>query len=555
MCFSARISIMRILSASLCGLALALVAAAGLAEPLPAPDGAFIKAEKTTNIGELHITWKDFDGEASYELIRHDGAADPTKAMIGGGDPPVLINGWVHRDYLGADTVEYFDTPHATMSYGICAFNAANEVSCLGPSAAATPKQEKAGVSHLEIFLQASDRLGLRWVQTFNTVFSRASVLQGGNEVHHEDNDSDESVIFTQLSPNTQFTLKVCVRNSDQTETDQTCGTTTGKTLPLIPLAVSSVSVDDDQCDPDPHARNISFTYDNEQAHDAIGLNVRLIKDNQVVQQYDEYLNHQFGVRTFHHRFTGLSPFTGYEAWVVPYNQTGVGTSAGVGFTTPTAISPQIIRLSGKSVMLRWLAPAFGTYEVQRRSGASTWNKLGDDIRTLNSTEQRIVIDNMAGPQALRVTWKLAYLCSQSDAVTATPLPAGTPEFVSVHGVSTFIPATPPRIGGGHNIPGISARMGTRQTVTFRTTVAGNAHYILQRKTATGWQTVDSTGSLLRSGPSFPTDSLQTLHDTESGAFTAYRVCRSSQLQLHHGALQLCSESSNWASEGLPRFH
>ena len=197
-----------------------------------------------------------------------------------------------------------------------------------------------------------------------------------------------------------------------------------------------------------------------------------------------------FGVKTYSHTFTGLTPFTAYEAWVAPYNQTGVGTSAGVGFTTPAEVDVEARPLSGKSVLLRWLAPTIGGYQVQR-SSAGTFSNLGDEIRTTNATEQRVIVENMNAVQTLRVAWQLAFLRSQSAPVTGTPLPAGTPEFVSVHGSPTFIPPTRPRVDGNRVLPGAPARMGTRQTVTYRTTVAGAATYILQRQTVSGWQTVE----------------------------------------------------------------
>jgi hypothetical protein len=134
-------------------------------------------------------------------------------------------------------------------------------------------------------------------------------------------------------------------------------------------------------------------------------------------------------------------------------------------------------------------------------------------------------------------------------------LPAGTPEFVSVHGSPTFIPSKPSRVDGSRVLPGIPARMGTRHTVTYRTTVAGSAKYILQRQTASGWQTVDSTGSVLRVAQGgFASDSFHTLHDVTSGAFTGYRVCKVALLKLRV-SLTLCSESSSYASEGMRRVH
>ena len=487
--------------------------------------------------------------------------------MLVSGDPPTIGPDWVIVRFLNKDTAEFTDNGVLhTVAYAICALKdtqidsdndgtpdqTLTEGSCFGPSLRVTPKGPPAGVSSLQIFEKGADRLGLHWIQTSDTTFSRASVSQNGNVINSVDNDSDQSVVFTGLGPNAAFSLQVCVRNAEQSVDSPTCTSISASTLPRIPLAVSSVSVD--ESDPNPRQRTVNYTYDNEHDSAAIGLTVNIIKDDAIVKTFTEFLN-GFGTKSFSHNFTGLLPFTAYEAWVIPYNQTGIGTSEGVGFTTPTEVHIAPQPLSGDSVLLRWLAPAVGGYQIQRLSGG-TWQKIGDDVTVLNPSEVRVIVENMSAPQTLRVTWVLAYLHSQSDPVSPSPLSAGTPELVSVHGVAAFIPATPPRMDGHRAIPGVSARMGTRQTVTFRTTAAGNAKYILQRKTATGWLTVDSIGSLALRGANFPSGAFLALHETTSGLFTGYRVCRTHLLRIGRGTLPpQCSETSSYASEGVRRIH
>ncbi len=530
--------------ASCLGLAFGCFLTPACADPPPLPSGVFIKAERTNTEFQLKVTWKDFDGETSYELLRTD---SPNPGPMLGGNPGPE---WGTVADLAADVTEFLDNNAiSAKSYGICAIKG-DERTCFGPSARATPKQPPAGIVSLNVFLKGTDRLGFQWIQSSDTVFSRASILQGANTLSSVENDPDQSVVFDRLSPNTAFALKVCVRNSDQTAADETCATISDRTLPLTPLAAESVSVQ--QGDPNPRQRKINFAYRNEEANQVVGLTVNLIKDDRVVQTYTEYPT-SFGEQSYSHTFSGLAPFTSYEAWVVPYNQTGVGTSAGIGFTTPAEANVAVVPLSGKSVLLRWLAPAIGGYQVQRQTGGA-WAKIGEDITNLNSSELRVVVENMSGPQTLRVAWTLAYLHSQSGAVTAAPLPTGTPELVSVHGTPTFIPATPPRIGGNRPVAGTPARMGTRQTVAFLTTVGGLSNYVLQRKTQSGWMTVASTDST-SGGSVFASDSLHTLSETTSGTFTGYRVCKTAIRFIRRSGAPLCSQSSDYASQGVRRFH
>ncbi len=181
--------------------------------------------------------------------------------------------------------------------------------------------------------------------------------------------------------------------------------------------------------------------------------------------------------------------------------------------------------------MLRWLAPAVGQYVIERKHG-TTWTEIGT-IRLLRSGEPRFVLEGINGSKEVRVTWKLAYLRAQSAPTVAKPLGPSTPELVSVQSVRTYIPNP--------------LRLGTRYIVKFRTTVAGSAEYILQRKGPAKWVTVAST-----TFTTFADNTLYTLAHETRELLTQYRVCK-----LQHSpprGFLLCGPTHHWASEGLTRM-
>ena len=194
-----------------------------------APADTTVHAEKTTTEFQLHVTWKAFSGDTSIQLVRN-GAPSPPPVVDQNhpSQPPTLGQGWESvTTTIPPGATEFFDSTIFAQSYGVCAFNDDNEATCIGPSARAFPKQPPAAVESMQVFLTATDRLGLQWTQTPDTVFSRASILQGDNVISSVDNDPDQQVIFSNLAANTSFTLKVCVRNVEQTESDQACSTIT----------------------------------------------------------------------------------------------------------------------------------------------------------------------------------------------------------------------------------------------------------------------------------------------------------------------------------------
>ncbi len=120
--------------------------------------------------------------------------------------------------------------------------------------------------------LIATDRLRVQWTQSSDVRYSRAEVKQGGNVLSFVENDTDQLVMFSGLQPNQSHAIAVCVRNEDQTAESETCRSITARTLPLIPLAPSSVGVD--QADPNPRKRTIIFSIrqsDSQRRHRDLG--------------------------------------------------------------------------------------------------------------------------------------------------------------------------------------------------------------------------------------------------------------------------------------------
>lgn len=502
-----------------------------MAEPPQQPSNMFIQAAPTDTEYELRVTWADFLDEDGYQLIANNDST-PGPIFVGT-EQPSLGNGWELITNLPANTTEFVHTTIYSWTYAICGLKKL-EISCAGFSTHASPKSPpaSASVDSLQVSLIAADRVRVQWTQSSNTMYSRAEVKQGSNILFTQENDADQSITFLGLQPNATHTIEVCVRNEVQTAASETCRSTTARTLPLIPLAPSSVGVN--QSDPSPRQRTVSFSHNNRSNNAVTSIAVRLIKDNEVVKDHYVYPD-SFGERDYQHTFTDLQPFTGYEAWVIPYNQSGVGTSAGIGFTTPTEVNLSVQPLSGDSVMLRWLAPAIGQYVIERKNG-TTWTEIYT-TRLLHPGEPRVILERMDGSKEVRVTWKLAYLNTQSAPIVATPLSLGAPELVSVRSRSIFF--------------GNPLRFGTRYTITFRTTVAGSAEYILQRKTTANWVTVASTRTSLFPSPTFADNTLYTLRHETTGLLTQYRICKG-QLRSSRGLL--CGPSHHWASEGLPRL-
>jgi hypothetical protein len=246
-----------------------------MAEPPQLPSGMFIQAAPTDDVHKIRVTWKDFLDEDYYELYENlDATPGP---ILGAGD-----NGWrfITSPVVGA--TEFVYTTIFSATYAICGWKEL-EMTCFGPSNYATPKQppDPARVDSLQIFSITKDRLGLQWMQSPNTKYSRAEVKEESNIVSAVENDSDQSVMFSDLQPKRTYALSVCVRNDEQTAANETCRSIPAETFPDIPLAPSSVGIH--QGDDNPRQRTVDFSYNNRSSNAVVGIVVQLIKDNQSV--------------------------------------------------------------------------------------------------------------------------------------------------------------------------------------------------------------------------------------------------------------------------------
>ena len=505
-----------------------------LAQPPTAPPDMFINAEQTDQDFQINVTWKDFSDEDMYQLL---GSISSTPGPIfeGSSGNIRLGSSWELIANLPANSTEFLHDTHFSWTYAICAYKEF-EINCYCCTNHIAPKYppSPASVDSMQVSQRTINSLRVQWTQSANTRYSRAEIRRAGgsNVVYSVENDPDQSVSFTGLDSNVLFELKVCVRNEEQTAADESCRTIQSSTLPQAPLSPTQVEVI--QGDPNPRQRTVTFRFNNRQSNAVVGIKVNIIKDDQIVDSHTFYPQ-SFDERDYQHTFAGLEPFTGYEAWVVPYNQSGVGEAAGVGFTTPTEIILSIHPLSGDSAMLRLVRADVGEYTIEARSGflPDPWLTISK-IRQVRLGEPRMVITGISGPKQLRVKWKLAYLRAETTG-TAAPLDVGAPELVSVHSSTVILPGDPPREGN-------------RFTVRFRITVGGAGRYVLQRKYASGWATVKRSAF-----KRFADNEIVSLVHNTSQLLTEYRVCKAiKSIAVPRGLA--CSESSGWATEGIQRL-
>lgn len=521
----------------LCVGALIGMAGPAAADPPTAPANMFVRAEAATGTSQISVTWADLSGESFYEILRH-ASPSPGPMLVTQAGAPALGPGWERVGRADQNATSFVHGTVAAGTYALCGTASSGEIACFGPSGFAAPRlpEGNATVDSLQVFLRAVDRLGVQWTSSANTVSARVTLKRAGATVDERtETDPAATAIFNGLQPNTPHEIAVCVRNADQTAQTATCRSVRASTLPRVPGGVESIRVVPTIL---PTEAALAIVHDNEAESAVRGLQVNLIQDDAILSSQTVRPD-QAGRATHTVRFTNLAPFTGYEAWVVPFNESGVGTAAGIGFTTPEAVRPIPEPISADSVMLRWTERAPGTYALERLDG-TVWTEMAS-YRSLQPGARAVVLDGADAARTVRLTWRLASLRSASAAVSPEPLGPGAPELISTQ--RSFRATGQPR------------QLRMRHAVTFRATRGGQGAYELERNTAQGWRVVDGS----RTVGITPNNAVRTIADENRPADLApapqeavYRVCRVSR---GRGGTEVraCSAPSGFASFGIPR--
>lgn len=499
---------------------------------LTLPSGAMtVTAAATTNVGEIRVTWTDFPDEASYRLFSTT-SATPGPLFVNGGVSP----SWTHLQTLGANQTSFLHQTASTTMYAVCAFESdpANDdliEQCFGNSARVAPRGAGAValVNSLTVTRTGKTSIGVAWIESFSTATSVVSISPVGTGTSSVRDDPDESFVFTGLRPGTLHTVTACVQSSDQlAEGTRTCRSLQERTLPDVPLAIDSVSINN--ADTSPRSRTVTFSHDNVQTNAASAYLVRLIQNDTVLQDIRVFPD-GFGFQTHRVTFTGLTPFSGYEAWVIPYN-TQVGPSAGVGFTTPAEAVGEAVALSGNSAMVLFDAGAPGDWSVERKDGTA-WVLVGTH-RVFTPGPQRLVLQGLTASQTVRLRWRLAFLRSVSEEFVATPASPGAPEIIQ---------------GSIRSLFPTSSGLPLRVSATFVPTASGSAEYQLQTKTTWGaWSTLSSTGT-----GTFTEGTPVSLSGLSDMVVLGARVCRKTPLWGTYYVVA-CSGELQYPTGGVPRL-
>ena len=478
--------------------------------------------------GRLLVSWNDWSGETGYQLLA-TGSTNPGLPFNG----TQLNDTWFLVTTLDADVTSHNALAFSPLSFAVCALDANASASgdvlvqCTPRSERVTPPPvlDGARINELHLVSVTKSSIEVRWVESVSTVRSEVSIAPGTETVV---DDLNEQHRFTNLQPGRTHVITACAQSQGQLSAGtRSCKTLTMATLPNAPTGIDSLAV---LAGTNPRAKTIRFTNDNPVQSAASSYLVRLFLDGADTVLQEQVISAGPGPLSRDVAFTGLTPFTAYEAWVIPLNVSGVGTAAGIGFTTPAEVVLSSLPLSGTSALLQFDAGAIGDYALERR-GAAGFETV-TRLRVYTPGRQRVVVEGMSTAQTWRVSWTLASLTARSNELLVSRGPTGAPEVVS----GSFGPQFP----FGNTLP-------LRASATFLPTMNDSGKvsmsYVLVGDLVGGSA---QTLATLSTGP-FTTSQTESLSGTSSFVVSNPRVCRKTLTSL------ACSANVTVGTAGLLR--
>lgn len=499
------------------------------AHGLSGPSNPQVTAVASSTPGRIEVSWPAFNGASGYRVFETS-APNPPPLMTSNS----INTGWSLSASVSSDITSVSVIALGPRRFSICADNV-NATSgtisqCFGPSVLVTPKAvlDGASINGLTAVEVRSTSITVEWRDSYSTVRSEISINPGGQRVV---DDADERHRFAGLTPGTTFTITGCAQSESQLEAGtRTCSEITVATLPAAPTSVDSLTVLPSM---DPRSRTIRFTDDNPASRAASSYSVRLFEDGSDTVRQERQVLGGAGQVSRDVRFDGLEPFKDYEVWVIPLNISGVGSSAGIGFTTPAEVVARTTPLSGTSALFEFDTSAVGEYTVERQATGGTTVAL---TRVLVTTagKQRFVIANMTGTQRVRVRWRFATLESESDFILVRRGRVGAPEVLS--GI-----AGPLMIFGGP----LPIRVSAEFTPTVNDAPGADVSYILRGElVGGGFRTMAQLPS-----PPFAVGDRLSLSATSQILLVNPRVCRRTAFRT------ACSAVVHLGTEGIQRVY
>lgn len=492
--------------------------------------------------GNIDVSWPDWEGETNYRLFANEST-----------NPPLLFNGnllgegWTQIATPDEDVLTFRHRVDGARSYIACAedINAPDAgpivLQCAGISARVKPSSilDGASINDLTYVAVGTTFIDVEWKDSGFLVHSEISISPlpfPGFPSSTVDNQ-DQAFTFSALRPGTDYTITGCAQSERQTQRgEHTCNSIHVATLPEAPRGIESLRVL-----PSTSARSqsIRFSDDNSAAFAASSYLVRLFRDGENEVFQEKTINSTGpGQQTHTVTFNGLTPFTAFEAWVIPLNVSGPGTASGIGFTTVAEVVLTSQPLSGTSAMLMFNADAYGDYSIERKTNG-TFTEL-TRIRVAEPAAQRVVLDDMSTSQTIRVTWRFAGRVSSSNELLVARGPTGAPEILT----GSFGPQFP----FGDTLP-------LRASATFDPTITDvgkvNAVYVLNVDAySTGGTRTLATLSTLP----FYAGEAESLSGTSQTLVSSPRVCR--KVTSSTGVVTLaCSAGLGFKTQGLIRVH